>query len=176
MKIAFSILSMAFLLASCSNAENAVLHEEPVLQQTLKADTTPRVTGIGGVFFLSENPDKSREWYAQNLGMETDEYGAVFEFRNGINPDEINYLRWSTFGKNSPYIEPSKKEFMINYRVQNIEGMVRNLKANGVQVLGEIESYPYGKFVHLLDHEGNKVELWEPVDSVLTQMGGKTNK
>ena len=65
---------------------------------------------------------------------------------------------------------------MINYRVQNIEGLVRNLKANGVTVLNEIETFDYGKFVHIMDAEGNKIELWEPIDSELTKLGGKTTK
>jgi predicted enzyme related to lactoylglutathione lyase len=65
---------------------------------------------------------------------------------------------------------------MVNYRVQNIDGLVEKLRANGVTILDEMMSYEYGKFIHTLDHEGNKVELWEPVDSVFTAMGGKTTK
>ena len=65
---------------------------------------------------------------------------------------------------------------MINYRVQNIDGLVEKLRANGVTILGEMMSYEYGKFIHILDHEGNKVELWEPVDRVFTAMAGKTTK
>jgi len=139
-------------------------------------DTTPKVTGIGGIFFFSDNPEQTREWYGKNLGLETNEYGSSFEFRNANRPDEINYLQWSPFKTNSEYFAPSSKPFMINYRVQNIEGLVRNLKANGVIVLDEIETYDYGKFVHIMDPEGNKIELWEPIDSVFTQMGGKTTK
>ncbi len=65
---------------------------------------------------------------------------------------------------------------MINYRVQNIEGLVRKLRENGVTIVDEIASYDYGKFVHIMDPEGNKIELWEPVDSVFTEMGGETTK
>ena len=104
-----------------------------------------------------------------------DDYGSAFEFRNANRPNEINYLRWSISNKEE-YYKPSKKGFMINYRVQNIEAMVDNLKKNGVTVLDSITSYPYGKFVHLLDPEGNKIELWEPIDSFLTEMGGPTTK
>jgi len=139
-------------------------------------DTTPKVTGIGGIFFFSDNPEKTREWYANNLGLEVNEWGSSFEFRNANRPDEINYLQWSPFKEGSEYFKPSKKEFMINYRVQNIEGLVNKLRANGVNILDEIESYEYGKFVHIMDSEGNKVELWEAVDSVFTNMGGKTTK
>lgn len=139
-------------------------------------DTTPRVTGIGGIFFFSENPEKTKEWYSENLGLEVNQWGSSFEFRNANRPDEINYLQWSPFKQGSEYFSPSNKEFMINYRVQNIEGLVNKLKNNGVTILDNIETYDYGKFVHIMDAEGNKIELWEPVDSVFTAMGGKTTK
>jgi len=139
-------------------------------------DTTPRVTGIGGIFFFCDDPAAVREWYGKNLGLAINEYGSSFEVRNAHRPEEINYLQWSPFEKGDAYFAPSNKEFMINYRVQNIEALVKQLKENGVTVVDEIESYDYGKFVHILDPEGTKIELWEPVDSVFTAMGGKTTK
>ena len=145
---------------------------EPLSQQ----DTTAKVTGIGGIFFFSDNPEKTKEWYSENLGLEVNQWGSSFEFRNANRPDEINYLQWSPFKQGSEYFSPSKKEFMINYRVQNIEGLVNKLKENGATILDSIETYDYGKFVHIMDAEGNKIELWEPVDSVFTAMGGKTTK
>ncbi|MGD9994447.1 MAG: VOC family protein [Salinivirgaceae bacterium] len=145
-------------------------------KKSVNKDTTPKVTGIGGIFFFSENPDKTKEWYAENLGLEVNEWGSSFEFRNANRPDEINYLQWSPFKQGSKYFEPSKKEFMVNYRVQNIEALVKKLQSNGVNILDEIESFDYGKFVHIMDADGNKIELWEPVDHVFTQMGGKTTK
>ncbi|TKG95078.1 VOC family protein [Puteibacter caeruleilacunae] len=140
------------------------------------SDNTPKVTGIGGIFFRSKDPQKTNEWYGKNLGLAIDPYGSAFEFRNANRPDEINYLRWSPFSEDTDYFEPSQKEFMINYRVQNIEGLVEQLKANGVTVVDEIVEYEYGKFVHIMDPEGNKIELWEPIDSVFTAMGGETTK
>jgi predicted enzyme related to lactoylglutathione lyase len=125
-------------------------------------DATPKVTGIGGIFFFSDNPQKTNEWYARNLGFDTTEWGSTFTSRNADNPDEITQLQWSPFKKGSDYFAPSTKEFMINYRVQNIEGLVAKLKENGVTVLDDIASYDYGKFVHIMDDEGNKIELWEP--------------
>jgi len=139
-------------------------------------DNKPKVTGIGGIFFFSDNPEKTRNWYGEHLGLEINEYGSSMEFRNANRPDEINYLQWSPFEKNSEYFSPSKKEFMINYRVQNIEALVSNLKRSGVKILDEIESFDYGKFVHIMDPEGNKIELWEPIDKIFTEMGGKTTK
>lgn len=136
----------------------------------------PKVTGVGGIFFFSEDPEKSKAWYAHNLGLETDQWGTCFEFRNAHRPEEINYLQWSPFQQGSAYFEPSKKEFMINYRVQNIEGLLEKLHSNGVTVLDDIETFDYGKFVHIMDAEGNKIELWEPIDEVFTASGIKTTK
>lgn len=140
------------------------------------SDLTPKVTGIGGIFFRCADPDATKEWYKKNLGLATSPYGSSFEFRNAHRPEEINYLQWSPFKEDTEYFNPSKKEFMINYRVQNIEGLVEKLKQSGVTIVDEIEAFDYGKFVHIMDLEGNKIELWEPVDKVFTEMGGSTTK
>jgi predicted enzyme related to lactoylglutathione lyase len=134
-----------------------------------------KVTGIGGIFFKCDDPDKMKDWYRDNLGLVTNEYGSTFEFRNADRPDERNYLAWSPFKSNTNYFEPSKKEYMINYRVENIAMLVEELKKNDVTVCDEIEEFDYGKFVHILDPEGNKIELWEPKDRVFTDYyDGKT--
>ena len=136
-----------------------------------------KVTGIGGIFFKCQNPGNMKDWYSKNLGLVTDEYGSPFEFRNANNPDEINYLQWSPFPHDTKYFEPSKKEFMINYRVYNLDELVAQLKKDGVEIIDNIEEFEYGKFVHILDPEGNKIELWEPVDKIFTNMlNGKTTK
>jgi len=106
-------------------------------------DTIPRVTGIGGVFFVSENPDSLNNWYGENLGLAIDAYGSPFEFRNANNPDQVNYLRWSTHGSDA-YMKPSSKQFMINYRVNNIEGLIRKLEASGTVMLDSLQTYDYG--------------------------------
>ncbi|MCZ6692714.1 MAG: VOC family protein [Bacteroidetes bacterium] len=136
-----------------------------------------KVTGIGGIFFKCQDPDKMKEWYNQQLGLVTDHYGSLFEFRHADDPDQKGYLQWSPFSQDTKYFEPSKKDFMINYRVENLEGLVKELKKNGVTVVDEIEKLEYGKFVHILDPENNKIELWEPVDNVFTESHeGKTTK
>jgi len=128
-------------------------------------DTTPKVTGIGGIFFLSDNPKEAQEWYARNLGIEMNAWGSSsFESRNLHRPEEVNSLQWKPFKTGDAYFSPSKKEFMINYRVQNIEALVSQLKENGVTILDEMASYDFGKFIHIMDAEGNKIELWEPVE------------
>jgi len=125
----------------------------------------PKVTGIGGIFFFSDNPKEAKEWYAKNLGLEINAWGSSsFDSRNINKPDQIDSLQWSPFKTGDDYFSPSKKEFMINYRVQHIEALVSKLKANGVTILDEIATYDYGKFVHIMDAEGNKLELWEAVD------------
>jgi len=141
-----------------------------------QTDATPKVTGIGGILFFSENPEKIKEWYRKNLGLVIDDYGSIFEFRNANKPDEINYSRWSPFEKESDYFNPSKKDFMINYRVQNIEGLVNKLRNKGKTNLDSIETYDFVKFVHIIQPEGNKIELWKPIDCVFTAMGDKTTK
>lgn len=154
-----------------TSGKSKPLHIDPAVN-----DTTPKVTGIGGIFFFSDDPKQIREWYGKNLGLEINEYGSTFEFRNANRPEEINYLEWSPFKKGSKYFAPSQKEFMINYRVQNIEGLVKKLKASGVTIIDSIQTFDYGKFVHVMDPEGNKMELWEPIDKVFTNIGSKTTK
>jgi predicted enzyme related to lactoylglutathione lyase len=136
-----------------------------------------KVTGIGGIFFKCNNPEEMKDWYSKNLGLVKDEYGSVFEFIESDKPQEKAYAVWSPFPKDTDYFKPSEKEFMINYRVENIEDLVLELNANGVTIVDKIESFEYGKFVHILDPEGNKIELWEPVDKVFTKIyEGKTTK
>ena len=130
---------------------------------TSPADTTPKVTGIGGIFFFLDDPKGTKEWYAKHLGLQLNDWGSVsFESRALDRPDEIESTQWCPFKRGDEYFAPSKKDFMVNYRVQNIEGLVARLKEAGVQVLGDIATYDYGKFAHIMDVEGNKIELWEP--------------
>jgi len=129
-------------------------------------DTTPKVTGIGGIFFSSDNLEKTKEWYIKNLGIEINDWGSSsFESRNINKPDEINSLQWKPFKKGDEYFSPSKKDFMINYTVQNIEELVNKLREGGVTILDDIATYDFGKFVHIMDAEGNKIELWEPINN-----------
>ncbi len=124
-----------------------------------------KVTGIGGLFFKCANPETIRTWYKDHLGLNTDEYGTTFEWRQSDEPGKKGFSQWSPFASDTKYFEPSSKEFMINFRVANIDALVAELKREGVTVLDEIETFEYGKFVHILDPEGNKIELWEPNDS-----------
>lgn len=132
-----------------------------------------KVTGIGGVFFKCDDPSKMKEWYGQHLGLETNEYGSTFKSRDLDDPEKVNILQWSTFAKDTNYMEPSKASFMINYRVENLVELEKELRAAGVEICDQIEEYDYGKFLHILDPEGNKIELWEPVDQPLVDHENK---
>jgi len=130
-----------------------------------------KVTGIGGVFFKCKDPKAVREWYNAHLGFYTNDYGAVFEWRQGADSSKKGFSQWSPFNEKTKYFEPSTKEFMINYRVENLEALVEQLKKDGVAVTDKIETVEYGKFVHIMDIEGNKIELWEPNDEVYEKLG-----
>jgi predicted enzyme related to lactoylglutathione lyase len=161
------LVSIITVLASCGSETKKTNNMEDKKTQTDSStspiDTTPKVTGIGGIFFISDNPKETKEWYTKNLGIEINAWGSSsFESRNIKRPEEINSLQWKPFKKGDDYFLPSQKDFMINYQVQNIEGLVNKLKENGVTILDSIATYEYGKFVHIMDAEGNKIELWEP--------------
>ena len=123
-----------------------------------------KVTGIGGIFFKCQDPNKIKEWYKTHLGLDTNDYGATFDWREDLDPTKKGSTTWSPFTEKTKYFEPSTKDFMINYRVENLEALVDELKKEGVTVVDAIEAYDYGKFVHILDIEGNKIQLWEPKD------------
>jgi len=123
-----------------------------------------KVTGIGGIFFKSKDPKAINEWYKTHLGLNTTPYGASFEWRELDDSSKKALTQWNPFAENTKYFEPSTKDFMINYRVENLEALVEELKKENVTILDKIESYDYGKFVHILDIEGNKIELWEPTE------------
>lgn len=129
-----------------------------------------RVTSIGGVFFKSKQPEKIREWYQKHLGLQVDNYGTTFEWRQADNPTKMGFTQWSPMKEDTTYFEPSAKEFMVNYRVENLELLVSTLKEEGVVFIDEIESFEYGKFIHLMDPEGTKIELWEPNDEAYNEI------
>lgn len=127
------------------------------------------ITGIGGVFFKSKNPGETKNWYSENLGLDIDEYGTTFKSRDINNPDQTNYLQWSPMNSDTDYFDPSENEFMINYRVNNLDDLIAHLKSKGISIIGEVQVYDYGKFAHILDNEGRKIEFWEPVDKVFDE-------
>jgi predicted enzyme related to lactoylglutathione lyase len=136
---------------------------------------TKKVTGIGGIFFKCKDPKKLRDWYQTHLGFNVNQYGAVFEWYQGADSTMKGFLQWSPFKETTKYFEPSTKEFMINYRVENLEALVEQLKKDSVTVTDKIQTVEYGKFVHIMDLEGNKIELWEPNDIEFEKLGKQIN-
>lgn len=144
-----------------------------ITKHTDEQAKTKKVTGLGGIFFKCKDPKKMRAWYQEQLGLSGSQYGTVFEWRQGDDSSKKGFTQWSPFNEKTKYFEPSTKDFMINYRVENLTELVADLKKNNVTVLDTIETYNYGKFVHILDVEGNKLELWEPNDVEYDKMGKK---
>ena len=132
-----------------------------VSTKQLNTQTMKKVTGIGGIFFKCKDPKQITEWYKNNLGLTTNPYGATFEWYQDAQGKHKAQTQWTPFGENSKSFD---KQFMINYRVENLEALVEELKKANVTIVDKMETYDFGKFIHILDPEGNKIELWEPID------------
>ena len=122
-----------------------------------------RVTGIGGIFFKSDDPEKTYQWYETHLGIKRspDGAGAIFEWREAHDPESKSMTVWSVFPRSTKYFDPSHSGFMINYRVDDLDALLEALKAEGVQIEHR-EDYDYGRFAWIMDPDGNRIELWEP--------------
>ncbi len=134
-----------------------------------------RVTSIGGVFFKTPDPEKTKAWYQKHLGLNTDAYGTNFEWRHTDNSEQKGFTQWSPFKADTEYFGSAEQSYMVNYRVEDLKALVVQLKAEGVTVLDEIEETEYGHFVHILDADGTKLQLWQPIDDVYeTMVEGRT--
>ena len=152
------VLLVAALLSSFGMgfALNAIMNPKPA---ELK-----RVTGIGGVFFKCKNPKAVNEWYRTHLGIDITAYGATFMSRDAEDANILRQTQWSTFPQKTKYFAPSKKDFMINYTVDDLEALVVELRKENVTIVDTMETFDFGKFIHIVDIEGNKIQLWEPTD------------
>jgi len=131
-----------------------------------------RITGIGGVFFKTADPAAMRKWYADHFNLQSDQYGHAFTWKKPENPEKNGYTAWNPFDAKSDYFKPSDQKYMINYRVENLEALIEDLRAKSVTIVGEIETFDYGKFGWVLDPDGNKIELWEPIDEAFDDFYG----
>ncbi|UKT64833.1 VOC family protein [Pedobacter mucosus] len=138
--------------------------KEIITSQNKRVDKLKRVTGIGGIFFKCKDPKKMTEWYEKHLGLTTNPYGATFNWFEGADSTKKAQTQWTPFAETTKYFEPSIKDYMINYRVENLALLLIELRKEGVKIVDTMETYDYGKFIHILDMEGNKVQLWEPKD------------
>lgn len=122
-----------------------------------------RVTGIGGIFIKARDAERLREWCRRHLGLPIAEWGGVsFEGREPRPGERQTSTVWSVFSGNTRYFEPSSSPFMINYRVDDLDGILAQLRADGCEVDARIEESEFGRFGWVMDPEGNKLELWEP--------------
>ena len=126
-----------------------------------------RVTGIGGIFFKADNPRTLSAWYEKHLGLASGPggQGGMFHWRDDENPERRGMTVWSLFEKQSNYFDPSSAQFMVNYRVDDLDALLNALRAEGVEIDPKREEHEYGKFAWITDPEGNKIELWEPPKS-----------
>lgn len=148
-----------------------------ITNKTIQTKAMKRVTGIGGIFFKSSDPKAAQEWYQKHLGFVAgDDNSILFEWKDVDEPENSGYTVWAPFKESTKYFEPSQKQFMINFRVENLKELLEQLKKEGVHVVGEMQEFSYGRFGWIMDPEGNKIELWEPVDSEFTKLyKSKTN-
>jgi predicted enzyme related to lactoylglutathione lyase len=122
-----------------------------------------RVTGIGGIFFKADQPEALRAWYQRHLGIPIEDYGgAAFRWRDDGDPDRRGMTVWAVFARESPYFDPSTAPFMINYRVDDLDAVLEQLRAEGVTIDPNREDSKEGRFAWVIDPEGNRIELWEP--------------
>ena len=123
----------------------------------------PGVTGLGGIFFKSNDPKKLTDWYKEHLNIRTDKQGYVnFAWRENTDPEKKGLTVWAPFPKETEYFNPSDNPYMINYRVRGLDKLLLQLRKAGVEVDERIEEYDYGRLAWIMDPEGNRIELWEP--------------
>ena len=125
---------------------------------------------------LANSPAALKAWYSKNLGIRMGTDGSVFEWRQGMDSTKKGFTIWAPFKETTKYFQPSEKQFMINYRVEGLDQLLAQMKAAGILPTDSVEKVSYGKFVHLMDPEGNKIELWEPNDVEFAKMGTITTK
>jgi predicted enzyme related to lactoylglutathione lyase len=131
------------------------------IHQIIKPVKMKRATGIGGIFFKCKDPIQTKQWYKTHLGLNTDQWGTNFEWRQGADTTKKGFTQWSPYAENTKHFAG---RIMINYRVENLDELVKVLKQEGVVIVDQVQKVEYGKFVHILDGEGNQLELWEPDD------------
>ena len=143
---------------------------------TTTVNSGPRVTGIGGIFFKAKDPTALKAWYSKNLGIRVGSFGSNFEWHQGMDSTKKGFTIWAPFKETTQYFLPSEKQFMINYRVEGLDQLLVQLKAAGILPADSLQKTNYGNFIHLMDPEGNKIELWEPNDVEFAKMGNITTK
>ena len=127
-----------------------------------KKQVDSRAVGLGGVFFRARNPAKLSKWYQDHLGLKTTQNTALLSWRSPKNPKKTGYTVWALFPSNTKYFRNPRKQFMINYRVKNLDRVITKLRREHVKIAKKVEDLEYGRFAWISDPEGNWLELWEP--------------
>ena len=122
-----------------------------------------RVTGIGGVFFRARDPKALAAWYAKHLGIKLEEWGGARLLWSDEIPPGTGSTAWNPFPQDTKYFGASGQSYMINYRVDDLDGLLAQLSASGVAVNPHREDSPYGRVAWITDPEGNRIELWQPL-------------
>jgi lactoylglutathione lyase len=121
-----------------------------------------RVTGLGGVFFRCQDNQQIKDWYHKHLGIDSGDHGKIFRWRELDAPEQRGATVWMPLPKDTDQFPPGQ-HLMINYRVDNLEALLAALKDEGVEIVGDIQHDPFGKFASIVDPEGQKIALWEPI-------------
>jgi len=132
-----------------------------ICQRPVMAEPTGHITGVGGVFIKSDNPKALADWYRDVLGLKIEAWGGAALAYDA--PGHPPVLAWSPFPASTGYMAPSKREFMINFAVDDLDAILARLASKGVAVLKRDDKDPNGKFAWILDPDGTKVELWQPI-------------
>jgi len=128
------------------------------------------VRAIGGIFFRSQDPTRTREWYQHHLGLRTDSTGTNFAWRHFDDASRPGFSQWAPFSQDTRYFGDQDQQFMVNYRVDDLERLLTELRSEGVTIVGDVQRESYGAFAHIIDIDGRMVELWEPIDSEYKKM------
>lgn len=121
-----------------------------------------RVTGIGGIFFKAADPKALSEWYRVHLGLKVEDWGGVAFRWSEDNTSGDGMTLWNPFKADTSYFAPSTAPFMVNFRVEDLHGLLAALRAEGCQVDEKVDESEFGKFGWVMDPEGNRIELWQP--------------
>lgn len=172
----FEIPQVGRLLAFEDPGGNPALAMQYDRDTSAPPPSAGRVTGIGGIFFRSDDPEATRQWYATHLGLDVDDAGTNFTWRSDTDPDERGHTLWSPFASDSDYFGSADQQAMVNYRVDDLDAVLDRLRDAGVEIVGETQVEPFGRFQHVIDGDGRRIELWEPVTSEYEKIEGATTR
>jgi catechol 2,3-dioxygenase-like lactoylglutathione lyase family enzyme len=121
------------------------------------------ITGLGGFFFRTADPESTARWFTDVLGLPTENWGRAFRWRERDEPERKGYTVMGLHGASSTYFEPSEREFMINLRVDDLDAVLADLRGRGVETIKLFDEEPNGRFAHVMGPDGIKLELWQPL-------------